>query len=187
MFLVNEPRSISHGTMRPEDLIPRFISELEDLQNNYIVADGQETEAKERCARTTALLADIEARIEGADYYESEDANFDLENLFDQLQAYAGEGLSFGAHEGDASDYGFWAIDEDEDEDSEPEPTEDDLVTTNERDYYQYGKRVLTIDTDKEDRNAALRAYMDRTQFWPNAFQISDHGNAHLIDLSETE
>jgi len=36
-----------------------------------------------------------------------------------------------------------------------------------------------------DDHKAALRAYMERTQFWPNVWFISDHGNAHLITLTE--
>ena len=36
-----------------------------------------------------------------------------------------------------------------------------------------------------DDVNAALRTYMDRVQFWPNVWLCSDHGNWHLIDLSE--
>jgi hypothetical protein len=95
-------------------------------------------------------------------------------------------------------------------EDSEPQ--EDDITTQDHRTFYQNGRKVLET---RDDINgpmrfdyrmeiysggrtstfvslgtfttveAALRAYMERTQFWPNAWVISDHGNAHLIDLTE--
>lgn len=110
-----------------------------------------------------------------------------------------------------------WAIEDAESEhecelaDDEPsEPSEDDLTTTDHEVFYQSGKRVLLqegsgrwymfdrqhphgflLNTlrpgDEMDYRAAIRAYMDRVQFWPNAWFISDHGNAHLIDLSDKE
>jgi hypothetical protein len=91
-----------------------------------------------------------------------------------------------------------------EDEDDEPtEPDEDDLTTTDHRTFYQNRKPVLRLATYPEngaawerrgkgswyplpssigadDHEAALRAYMEHEQFWPNAWVISDHGNAHL-------
>lgn len=113
MKRVTEPRSVSHGTMRAEDLIPRFFAELEDRQNdNLYTNDGDECELVAMNARITALLADIESRMEGDDYYESNEADWDLESLFDALDEYAGEGLTFGAHEGDGSDYGYWPCEE---------------------------------------------------------------------------
>jgi hypothetical protein len=78
-------------------------------------------------------------------------------------------------------------MDTDLDEDLEPE--EGDYTTTDHIDWHQYGKLVLTT-ADAEDRYspaddgyARVKAHMDREKFWPNAWFISDHGNAHLIDL----
>ncbi len=111
MTKVTEPRSVSHGTMRLEDLIPRFISELEDRQNdNLYTSDSDEAELVALNTRVTALLADIESRIEGEGYYESESAMWDLESLFDALDLFAADGLTFGAHLGDGSDYGYWPM-----------------------------------------------------------------------------
>jgi len=92
--------------------------------------------------------------------------------------------------------------------DSEPsEPEEGDITTEDHETFYQYGRVVLEpyckpgdavslwfgydhgkqfqIRTEPDDHVAAIRAYMDRVQFWPNVWCISDHGNAHLMDLSE--
>ncbi len=95
------------------------------------------------------------------------------------------------------------------DPDAEPtEPQENDITTEDHETFYQYGRKVLVLehprtspagwyymptrggswtllDIPEEDMKAAIRAYMERTQFWPNCWFISDHGNAHLMDLSE--
>jgi hypothetical protein len=88
------------------------------------------------------------------------------------------------------------------DEDAEPtEPEEGDLTTTDHKVFYQDGRKALEYDPEHKSAyaylngakflgrfdsvNAAIRAYMDRVQFWPNCWFISDHGNAHLMDLSE--
>jgi hypothetical protein len=83
------------------------------------------------------------------------------------------------------------ALDDDaepeETEDSEPdEPQEDDIVTSDGRNFYQSGKRVLSIGPD-DDRDEELKAYMERAQYWPNCWSISDHGNAHLIHFESKE
>lgn len=86
-------------------------------------------------------------------------------------------------------------------------PQEEDITTEDHETFYQNGKRQLWRDAPESgsglwfirlnptsfdtlgafgnDHKAALRAYMERTQFWPNCWFISDHGNAHLMDLSE--
>ncbi len=91
--------SVSHGTMRTEDLIPIFVERLNDLN-------------KERYARLDNMLSEIEQRMEREDYYASEDAGYDLEALFEALNEYAPPFCFFGAHTGDGSDYGFWLSDD---------------------------------------------------------------------------
>lgn len=72
-----------------------------------------------------------------------------------------------------------------DDEDDEPtEPDEDAITTRDDRKFYQYGKMVLSIGPD-DDRDDALVAYMNKEQFWPDCWSISDHGNPHLIDLND--
>lgn len=62
------------------------------------------------------------------------------------------------------------------------EPDEDAITSDDYQHWYQYGKLVLTIGAD-DDHTAALRAYMDRAQFWPDAWIISDHGNAVRLTI----
>lgn len=85
--------SVSHGTMRPQDLIPRYMNVIRDtpeyLQIMHIVPSH-------------ALEDD------GAAWWDSEDAAFFLEDLVDTLENYAPEGYYFGSHPGDGSDYGYW-------------------------------------------------------------------------------
>lgn len=89
------------------------------------------------------------------------------------------------------------------DDDAEPsEPSDDDITTSDRKRFYQYGKLAFEVrendngtyqlspigryDTrEYATLNAAIRAFMDHEQFWPNCWFISDHGNAHLMDLSE--
>jgi hypothetical protein len=80
--------------MREEDLIPAFVSCLEDQKPLH------------RSDRK--LLREINARMEVEDYFESEEATYDLESLFDALNDYTMPGFYFGSHPGDGSDYGFW-------------------------------------------------------------------------------
>lgn len=90
--------SISHGTMRTEDLIPIFLSELYDLAKRYSVADH------------LRLCREIQHRIDTEPgYFDSEGASYDLnESLFNALNEHAAPYFYFGAHPGDGSDYGFW-------------------------------------------------------------------------------
>jgi hypothetical protein len=86
--------SVSHATMREEDLIPAFISELR---------------AQTPCKRAhRKLIREIEARMESETYFEDEDSPEDLAELFNALEEYCLPYFYFGAHPGDGSDYGYW-------------------------------------------------------------------------------
>ena len=102
--------SISSGTMRPEDLIPAFCDCLDDIRQNYVYCEvGKEAEARHHHERINDFLASIEqSRNTNEDYYSSEDADYDLEKLFDMLNEYSAPYFYFGSHPGDGADYGFW-------------------------------------------------------------------------------
>jgi hypothetical protein len=115
--------SVSCATMREEDLIPTFCYELQGLarQTGILPAKSRRQHAK--------LAREIERRIElrgeteddaEIGYYESEDAEYDLESLCDALGEYAAPYFYFGAHPGDGSDYGFWLSEEWDEEFSVP-------------------------------------------------------------------
>jgi len=95
--------SISHGTLRPQDLIPAFL-------------DAVETYAPAMIAPFPFVPAHVEDGGDSSDWWDSEEAQGKLDELFDILSEHAPDGCYFGAHEGDGSDFGFWPIDPEGDE-----------------------------------------------------------------------
>ena len=91
--------SVSHGTMREEDLIPTFLTELE-----YQLKHGPSVSRATRKAHYELLRA----KVDDQSYWESDEPGYDLEVLFDALNEYAGPYFYFGTHPGDGSDYGYW-------------------------------------------------------------------------------
>jgi hypothetical protein len=121
--------SISHGTMREEDLIPRFIEAAEqvitectreirrlqwiDPAPSFVVAAN--TEFAKRFQSMTSKLEDIKRRMKRPSYYDrdNEGAAYDLnETLVDLLDELSPEGHYFGSHPGNNSDYGWWPSEE---------------------------------------------------------------------------
>jgi len=101
--------SVSHATMRAEDLVPAFVSAVRAIEGESIES---QLESK---------LAYIENESEKDGYYESEDSQYDLDWLFDTLDALAPDGCYFGSHLGDGSDYGFWECENEEEEEEQNE------------------------------------------------------------------
>lgn len=92
--------TVSEATMRPEDLIPAFTEVLEQYW-------------PEKAKELADEYSDIYAAMDGDDdVYLSELDGTDwlLDSLFDALEEIAPDGFTFGAHPGDGSDYGFWAV-----------------------------------------------------------------------------
>jgi hypothetical protein len=95
--------SVSSGTTRPEDLIPRFLDVAEGLR---LSREDRKTVVRIRHDSNNALWADEHSQE--SDGYWTLQADSDLEALFDLLSNYAPPYCYFGAHEGDGADYGFW-------------------------------------------------------------------------------
>lgn len=96
--------TVSHGTLRTQDLLRTFANELKRV----LPSNGQRL-AFEAHEMADLLDRDIKPQDTG------EDAGYTLEALFDQLEEIARrEGLTFGAHEGDGSDFGYWKTGDDE-------------------------------------------------------------------------
>jgi len=64
------------------------------------------------------------------------------------------------------------------------EPDEDDLTTEDHQVFYSGGKEAFRV-SKGEDWRPTARAWMDREGFFPNVWFVSDHGNAHLLSMSE--
>lgn len=79
---------------------------------------------------------------------------------------------------------------DDPEEGSEPqEPQEGDITMHDERGktvVSMSGKVLGTFGTEKKAR-FFIKQYMDKEKYWPNVWSISDHGNAHLTDVSDEE
>lgn len=109
--------SISHGTMREEDLLGTFADELEDhVQRNaeaWCIDEG-----RAQRGNLLAIVNDARETLECLENGEprGDDAPEVLETLFDALQTFAPPYVYFGAHPGDGSDYGYWVSEGLEDE-----------------------------------------------------------------------
>ena len=90
------------GTYRNQDLIPAFLSLLvlvDDVTyTGYMVAPF-------------GPVPSYALEDDKAPWWDSEDAVYLLERLFDDLNAAAPPGYYFGSHEGNGSAFGYWAID----------------------------------------------------------------------------
>ena len=85
--------TVSHGTMRNEDLIPCFADVLSLLVGS------------------TSMYHDLLQEAASLKEFNTESAYWVVESLFDALNYLAPDGYYFGAHPGNGSDYGFWPVD----------------------------------------------------------------------------
>ena len=102
-----EVGSVSHGTLRTEDLLEAFASELLHHIQRNANAWSSDAGRKER-DRLTDLA---QAAAEVTDY-DSEEAAELVTELCDALQEFAPPDVAFGAHEGDGADFGYWPMED---------------------------------------------------------------------------
>ena len=97
--------SISHGTLRTQDLLPAFLETL--------TARGGKMPDDLECGKHIEYLnwpsLDTTACDDDDKFWGSEEAMWDMEALTDALQALCPTFVYFGTLEGDGSDFGFWA------------------------------------------------------------------------------
>ncbi len=92
--------TVSRATLRPQDLIPVFLTVIKDTAEYVQIMNFVPAHA----------LEDDEA-----EWWESEDASYFLnETLWDILNLYAPDGYYFGNTEGDGSDFGYWKFETEE-------------------------------------------------------------------------
>jgi hypothetical protein len=89
--------SVSSGSMREEDLIPAFVIHLLH-QRGLTWKHRRDVNA-------------IDRRSDKDGYYDTDAPEWDLEWLFETMDAYAPEGFYFGSNPGDGADYGYWLSD----------------------------------------------------------------------------
>lgn len=116
MSKVDFTGSVSHATMREQDLLPAFMDVLEDHDEAawYQIKTAFTVEFD----MTYDQFLDLP---EDDDRWRSEALAYILnEDVYNAMQEIAPDGYYFGAHPGDGSDYGFWpAESDDEDEDDD--------------------------------------------------------------------
>lgn len=99
--------TVSHGTMRSQDLIPRFLEVLEQLDPNghagYL--DGLEADNY-----NLDVLLNLD---DDHEFWDSGAAWEICYELFGLLEQHAPDDYYFGSHIGNGSDYGFWPIADD--------------------------------------------------------------------------
>jgi len=90
------------GTFRPQDLLPAFVNLID------FVAPAVSAQIMVNGGAIPAYAGEDDDHP----WWESEDCQFCIEEMFDTLNDYAPEGYYFGAHPGNGSDFGFWEINE---------------------------------------------------------------------------
>lgn len=92
------PGTVSHGTFRAEDLIPRFLHVLYELNPSAyekLAAEGQD------------IISHLQLGLRPGDNI----LDYILD-VADEINGACPDGYYFGTHEGDGSDYGFWETSE---------------------------------------------------------------------------
>jgi hypothetical protein len=101
--------SISHATLRPEDLLSAFSSELDwQFRSNGNYFSRPENRAEGRKIHELCGECDDQYEEDGETLKDECVADELIERLSDALQQFAPPYCYFGAHEGDGSDFGFW-------------------------------------------------------------------------------
>jgi hypothetical protein len=85
-------------------------------------------------------------------------------------------------------DGGGPGADDDDDSDSEPdEPEDEDWVTEDHVTFREQGGRGVIVVPDGQDWRTVVKARMEEEGFYPNVWFISDHGNAHLLNVDDND
>jgi hypothetical protein len=87
--------TVSHGTLNSWHLASRFVTLFEEMEHP-----------------DAAMLRDSLRTIEAAQ--DEDEIEYLVDDLFYILYYTAPDGYTFGAHAGDASDFGFWAVEDEE-------------------------------------------------------------------------
>lgn len=94
--------SISHGTLRPEDLVDSFNGALRDL-----LEKNPEMKSTDMDALLIRCDQYLEEDPDNAEDSEEEGSEL-VSDLEDALSEFVPPCCYFGSHEGDGSDFGFW-------------------------------------------------------------------------------
>ncbi len=169
--------TVIHATLLTYDLIPAFLGGLpSNLRGSLDLSDelGNLLDGNE-------WKVDSDAPTFQA-YEESENAGWDMETIQDALNEYALDyGLYFGAADGDGSDFGFWHDVSDGDYSFTPCGHLGGQI------FVASGYQHIGTYSCMAEALEAVIAVMEKDQFWPSLWWISDHGNMWPIDRDGNE
>ena len=100
--------TVSHGTMRPQDLIPQFLRAIAVIAHAKPAGFNYNHAAALQVAHLHSVPNWVVDEGDSCPWWDEEESGWLLETLFEGLASVAPEGYYFGAHPGDGSDYGFW-------------------------------------------------------------------------------
>lgn len=103
--------TVSHATMREQDLLPKFLGVLAEY--NPLAYNAIIDELTPFC-HSNDNIDEILGNEDHTAWHSNTMAWIINESVWDAMNEIAPEGFYFGAHPGDGCDYGFWAIEEDE-------------------------------------------------------------------------
>jgi hypothetical protein len=105
--------TVSHGALRPEDLISTFADEIEGLTliNGGFLALPESHQTRDYLARVHGEACDAFAE-DGETLEYEDDAPELIDKLISALDTFAPPYCYFGAHPGDGSDFGFWPFED---------------------------------------------------------------------------
>lgn len=96
--------SVSHSTLRWQDLVPVFLNTLREIDEEKFLA----------VVFPNQMPSGYDFAHEDSPYWDSHACMLSLDALLEALDSCAPDGYYFGSHPGDGSDFGFWELDEEE-------------------------------------------------------------------------
>ena len=129
-------RSVSSGTLKSEDLIPKFLGVLKtygkDKYDAYIKENPE---------------------VEDWEDLDDETLGWVVDELTDLLNEIAPEGCFFGASEGDGADFGFWSMSN--------ESKKSEVVSDTDPDDMKVGKFAVTLLADDDEYVGSVPGFYD--------------------------
>lgn len=100
--------TVIHGTHRPEDLIPALMEELERVApiTAKLTREGTYAEEIAECLTLQERGEDLPWEAKRGEH--GEWFSECIDTLIDRLDYNAPQGMYFGTHPGDGSDFGWW-------------------------------------------------------------------------------
>jgi hypothetical protein len=111
MKMVDFVGTVSHATMRTEDLVPCFLAVLEKYspESAVMIIGSIGLECDVLTYRLFAGRPEVGREEHYESVWDSEAMSYILnEDIWEAMEEIAPPGYYFGAHEGDGSDYGYW-------------------------------------------------------------------------------